>query len=46
MKAIYFDVRVYNQTKIDMGGIAMPQTMQGLLEQYISEIKKIYGSHL
>lgn len=26
--------------------MAMPQAMQGLLEQYISEIKKIYGSHL
>ena len=24
----------------------MPQAMQGLLEQYISEIKKIYGVHL
>lgn len=24
----------------------MPQTMQNLLEQYISGIKKIYGSHL
>ena len=24
----------------------MPQAMQDLLEQYISEIKKIYGSHL
>ena len=24
----------------------MPQTMQSLLEQYISEVKKIYGSHL
>ena len=24
----------------------MPQTMQSLIEQYISEIKKIYGSHL
>ncbi|MCI5620498.1 MAG: nucleotidyltransferase domain-containing protein [Lachnospiraceae bacterium] len=24
----------------------MPQTMQGLMEQYIVEIRKIYGSHL
>lgn len=24
----------------------MPQTMKNLIEQYISEIKKIYGSHL
>jgi predicted nucleotidyltransferase len=24
----------------------MPQTMQNLIEQYVSEIKKIYGSHL
>lgn len=24
----------------------MPQTMQNLMQQYISEIKKIYGSHL
>lgn len=24
----------------------MPQTIQSLMEQYISEIKKIYGSHL
>lgn len=24
----------------------MPQAMQSLIEQYISEIKKIYGSHL
>jgi hypothetical protein len=24
----------------------MPQMMRSLLEQYISEIKKIYGSHL
>lgn len=24
----------------------MPQTMQNLIEKYISEIKKIYGSHL
>lgn len=24
----------------------MPQTMQSLLERYIAEIKKIYGSHL
>lgn len=24
----------------------MPQTMQNLLEQYIAEIKKIYGTHL
>jgi len=24
----------------------MPQTMQSLIEQYIVEIKKIYGSHL
>lgn len=24
----------------------MPQTMQNLIQQYISEIKKIYGSHL
>ena len=28
------------------GGIAMPQTMQSLIEQYIAEIKKIYGTHL
>lgn len=28
------------------GGMAMPQTMQNLLEQYVTEIKKIYGSHL
>lgn len=24
----------------------MPKTMQNLIQQYISEIKKIYGSHL
>ena len=24
----------------------MPQTIQGLIEQYVSEIKKIYGAHL
>jgi len=24
----------------------MPQVMQGLLEQYVLEIKKIYGSHV
>lgn len=24
----------------------MPQTMQNLMEQYVSEIKKIYGLHL
>ena len=24
----------------------MPQVVQGLIEQYVSEIKKIYGSHL
>lgn len=24
----------------------MPQTMQNLIEQYVSEVKKIYGSHL
>ena len=24
----------------------MPQTMQSLIEQYIAEIKKIYGTHL
>ncbi len=24
----------------------MPQTMQSLIEQYIAEIKKIYGEHL
>jgi predicted nucleotidyltransferase len=24
----------------------MPQTMQNLIEQYVAEIKKIYGSHL
>lgn len=28
------------------GGMVMPQTMQNLMQQYISEIKKIYGSHL
>lgn len=27
-------------------GMAMPKTIQNLMEQYISEIKKIYGSHL
>jgi len=26
--------------------IVMPQAMRNLIEQYISEIKKIYGSHL
>lgn len=26
--------------------MAMPQTMQSLIEQYIAEIKKIYGTHL
>jgi predicted nucleotidyltransferase len=31
---------------IAQGGGAMPQTMQNLIEQYVSEIKKIYGSHL
>ena len=29
-----------------LGGMDMPQTIQGLLDQYITEIKKIYGSHL
>ena len=24
----------------------MPQTIQGLIEQYVSEIRKIYGTHL
>ena len=24
----------------------MPQAMHGILEQYVAEIKKIYGSHL
>ena len=24
----------------------MPQTMQGLLQQYVSYVKNIYGSHL
>ena len=24
----------------------MPETVQGLIEQYVSEIKKIYGTHL
>lgn len=24
----------------------MPQTVQGLIEQYVSEIRKIYGTHL
>jgi predicted nucleotidyltransferase len=28
------------------GDIHMPQTMQSLIEQYIVEIKKIYGTHL
>ena len=31
---------------IAMGGVAMPQTMQSLIEQYIAELKKIYGTHL
>jgi predicted nucleotidyltransferase len=31
---------------ITQGGGVMPQTMQNLIEQYVSEIKKIYGSHL
>ena len=30
----------------DMGGVSMPQTVQGLIEQYVSEIRKIYGTHL
>lgn len=29
-----------------LGGMDIPQTIQGLLNQYITEIKKIYGSHL
>ena len=28
------------------GGMSMPQTTQSLIEQYIAEIKKIYGTHL
>ncbi len=28
------------------GGFAMPQMMQRLMEQYIAEVKKIYGMHL
>ena len=24
----------------------MPQTLHGLIEQYVSEVKKIYGAHL
>lgn len=35
-----------NKKCIRKGGMAMPRTVQGLLEQYISEIKKIYGLHL
>lgn len=32
---------------IAMGRVmVMPQTMQSLIEQYIAEIKKIYGTHL
>lgn len=30
----------------EKGGTAMPQAMHGLLEQYVAEIKKIYGSHV
>lgn len=39
----------YNVSKIlvDLeGGRYMPQTIQRLIEQYVAEIKKIYGSHL
>lgn len=28
------------------GGMAMPQSMKSVIEQYIAEIKKIYGTHL
>ena len=28
------------------GGTGMPQVTQNLLEQYVEEIKKIYGTHL
>ena len=28
------------------GGMAMPQVMQNLIQQYVIEIKKIYGLHL
>ena len=28
------------------GGGKMPKNMQNLIEQYVNEIKKIYGSHL
>ena len=28
------------------GGMAMPKTMQSLIEQYVAEVKKIYGTHL
>ena len=27
-------------------GVGMPQTMQSLIERYVSEIHKIYGSHV
>lgn len=27
-------------------GVDMPQTMQSLIEKYVSEIQKIYGEHL
>lgn len=28
------------------GGMCMPQTIQNLMEQYVAEVKKIYGLHL
>lgn len=32
--------------KLEKGGADMPRTMQSLIERYVSEVQKVYGSHL
>lgn len=36
----------YNIAYMCERGVYMPQTMQSLIEQYVSSIHEIYGSHL
>ena len=38
--------KIHVKNHLMKGDIAVPQTMQSLIEQYISELKKIYGLHL
>lgn len=39
-------MRITLRFQMGKGGIAVPQTMQELIEQYVVEIKKMYGTHL